>query len=61
MLKFWMLYVEGGSAPARKHENEQDARTEAERLAKTIGKIVVLLEAKAICACLEPPVQWGDF
>ena len=56
-MKFWMLYVEGGGAPAFKHDTEVQARREAVRLAQVnSGKKVYLLEATAAVAVVG--IQW---
>ncbi len=41
---FWMIYVEHGSSPSKKHHSYDSAYKEAERLAKLhIGKKVYIL------------------
>ncbi len=59
---FYMLFVEGRTAPTYKHTTEADAKIEAERLAQlpaNIGRKVYLL--KAILSCVvETPVKWSD-
>ena len=42
---FWMIYVEGGRAPERKHETRESAVVEAKRLARVTGKKVYILES----------------
>jgi hypothetical protein len=55
---FWMVYGEGRAAPAFKHFSEQDARREAERLARTAGgKFYVLA---SVAACERTDVTWED-
>ena len=46
---FYMLHVEGGSAPTVKHATVEAARKEAERLAKKENKPVYLLNASDVC------------
>ena len=46
---FYMLHVEGGSAPTVKHATIEDARKEAERLVKKENKPVYLLKASDVC------------
>ena len=46
---FYMCYVEGASEPTVKHLSLEDARSEAERLAKLTGKPTYLLHAVACC------------
>lgn len=40
---FFMVYVEGQSSPAYKHENLNSAEAEAKRLAKTLGRKAYVL------------------
>ena len=47
--EFYMLHVEGGSAPTVKHATVKDARKEAERLVKKENKPVYLLKASDVC------------
>jgi len=42
---FYMIYVEGGNAPAYKHETIESAKLEAQRLAEKTGKDVFILFA----------------
>jgi hypothetical protein len=59
VVKFWMVYVNGtiSHAPIYKHQNEQDAKTEAERLAKENPNIqVYVLESKG--CCIKRDVDW---
>ena len=41
--EFYMLYVEGGQSPTYKHNNLEDAKKEAERLADLTHKPVYIL------------------
>lgn len=51
---FWMLYAEGTSAPAKKHDTFAEALTEARRIAEKQGCArVFLLHSEAV---LERPV-----
>jgi len=46
MKKFWMVFLEGGSAPSHKHESFDSAFAEMERLAKNHrGRKAWVLEA----------------
>lgn len=45
MKRFWMVYVDGASSPQVKHEKEQEAVKEAERLAEKTGKTTYVLMA----------------
>ncbi len=45
--KFWMVYVEGGNAPAHKHWSLEQASNECDRLATRTSKSVYVLEAVA--------------
>lgn len=47
--EFYMLHVEGGSAPTVKHATVEGARKEAERLVKKENKPVYLLQASDVC------------
>ena len=44
MKPFWMVYVQGGDSPQRKHDRVEDARNEAYRLAKKEEKAAYVLE-----------------
>lgn len=43
--QFFMVYAEGQGAPTYKHENEQAAKKEAERLAEKLGVNTTVLQA----------------
>lgn len=43
--QFFMVYAEGQRSPAYKHENEQTASREAERLAEKLGVNTTILQA----------------
>ena len=43
--QFFMVYAEGQGAPTYKHENEQTANKEAERLAEKLGVNTTVLQA----------------
>jgi len=65
MNKFWCCFVEeietGGFS--YKHATEEDARIEAERLAKlpcNEGRNVYVLQAIAFCQTEYPPVRFYD-
>jgi hypothetical protein len=56
---FYMLYVEGGGAPTKKHEGddaEASAKREAERLARLTGQRVHVL--RSVASCIKNDVQW---
>jgi hypothetical protein len=57
-MKFWMVWRDGGHAPQVKHESEEGARAEAERLARLnpSGSFVVL-EALAAYQLAPTPVN----
>jgi hypothetical protein len=42
---FWMLFVESGSPPTKKHYSKAEADVEAERLATNTRKRVYILQA----------------
>ena len=42
---FYMVFVEGGTAPNTKHESKELAHAEAERLCKKIGKDTYVLKS----------------
>jgi hypothetical protein len=48
MKTFYMIYVEGGSTPAVKHNNPIDAQKEAERLAIMTKKKTYILKAEQL-------------
>ena len=48
MKTFYMIYVEGGSTPAVKHNNPIDAQQEAERLAIRTKKKTYILKAEQL-------------
>lgn len=54
--RFWMVYAEGGGAPARKHFFRDEAEAEAERLAVKNGRPVYVLESKGGYDIPEPKV-----
>ena len=57
MKKFWMVWNEGNRAPTVKHQSEQMARDEAERLAHcNPGSTFHVLEQ--IDCCSERAVTW---
>ncbi len=56
MKKFFMVFVEGKSAPAVKHYEIGPAMMEAERLAKINGKTAYVLEA--VSSCRLNDVKW---
>lgn len=61
MKKFWMLYVEGATAPRVQHWSKAKAEAEAERLARTVpDSRVFLLEATAVARVEPRPVEWDD-
>jgi hypothetical protein len=56
---FWMLHVEGGSSPSKKHYNYTEALTEAERLLKSLGKSkVYILQVHRALVTKAPPVEY---
>jgi hypothetical protein len=57
MNEFWMVWREGGNVPTKKHPTENEARIEAERLARAnTGHAFVVLRAEA--ACQRVDVRW---
>jgi hypothetical protein len=57
MEEFYMIYVEGKGVPTLKHEDIDEARKEAERLAAKEGRPTYLLTATHVCL---PPVSKLD-
>lgn len=55
---FYMLYVEGGGAPTHQHRSPENAKQEAERLARQTGRRVHVL--KSVASCLKTDVQWSQ-
>ena len=56
-----MVYVDGKSAPNKKHETKESATAEAERLARmqdNNSRDVFVLETIASCKTDFPPVKW---
>ena len=58
MNRFYMLYVEGKNSPAKKHFSIEEARIEAERLARKEKKPVYVLLTREMCEIAEAPVLW---
>ena len=56
MRKFWMLYMEGCGSPTHKHSTKKEAVAEAERLTRTHGLAVHVLESVATASKCD--VQW---
>ncbi len=57
---FYMVYVEGNSAPQFRHTTVGSAMEECERLARKTGKKAYLLRPVSVCR-LKPvvdPVDW---
>ena len=58
---FWMVWVAGRGAPAKRHYDVADAIQEAKRLArKEPGLAVHLLKADGYAIAPEPPVEWHE-
>lgn len=56
---FWLVWNEEGSAPRHKHETEEGARKEAERLArKQPGSRFHVLAL--VGSCVKDDVRWTD-
>jgi hypothetical protein len=45
---------------SRRHETEEDARSEAERLCQQVGKPFIVLKAVACVQLDHPPVKWQE-
>lgn len=60
MKGFWMVWNEQGSAPSYKHDTEESAKDEAERLARANPRhrFVVL---RAIGAVIKTELTWWRF
>lgn len=61
--KFWCCYVEGSGGFSYRHETENMARQEAERLAKMpsiLDRKVYVLETTAYCRAEYPPVIFHE-
>ncbi len=59
MSAFWFVWNEGGRAPAHKHQSQESAMQEAERLArKHQGQTFVVLES--VCAMRVDSLQVTD-
>lgn len=65
MKQFWFVWNEFGQAPRFKHETEQLATNEAERLAReNPGSVFIVLEAVAARKCdnmLRADLRGGQF
>ena len=60
MEKFWMVWKENGSSPARQHTSQKSATEEAGRLARLEpGKRFVVLESMKFCT-IDNPIHWYD-
>ncbi len=60
MEKFWMVFVTGTKGCTKQHSDEEQARAEAERLAKLYpAEKVYLLEAIDFCIA-DTPVVWAE-
>lgn len=58
--RFWMVWNEGNRGPVKQHWTEQEARTEAERLAKlNPGQRFYVLVTLSFCMVQEP-VHWFE-
>lgn len=57
--KFWMIVVDGGNAPTKRHTSLVLAREEAERLASKEGRRAHILESTVHCQPMRL-VQWSD-
>jgi hypothetical protein len=57
--RFWFCFRVGGGAPTYRHESEESARIEAERLVRVYGGTVLVLEAIAEVRRID--VQWTNF
>ena len=57
--KFWMIVVDGGNAPTKRHTSLVLAREEAERLASKEGRRAHILESTTYCQPVKL-VQWSD-
>lgn len=55
---FYMCFVDGESAPQKKHDNLINAEFEAARLTKLIKKRVYVLEAKKYVELVD--IKWSD-
>lgn len=59
MKPFWMVYLEGGDPPCFEHKAEEDAKREAERLAKKYpGRAAYVL--KAVSAVQLGQIVWDE-
>ena len=56
MKKFWMVFLEGRSTPARKHDDIGKAMVEAERLA-TIERVPAHV-LECVASCQLKTVEW---
>ncbi len=63
MDSFWMVWNPKDRTPTVKHETEESAKCEAERLAKlpqSNGATFFVLKATSMVRKYEPPVTWED-
>lgn len=55
---FWLVWRENGSGPTHKHDSEESARKEAERLARKEPDAIFCVMS-LVAACRKTPVvQW---
>ena len=61
MKKFWIVWCEQGkNPPTYKHESEELARAEAERLANTYGVGNVFHVLEHVDSCKRVTVEWAS-
>lgn len=58
--KFWMVYLTGGDAPTYRHDSQESAKAEAERLSKKYNKEAFVLECTHSCKQDVAPIIWKD-
>lgn len=54
-----MVWVEGGRAPAKRHDTTSAAKEEAVRLCKQEGSKVFVMVDAWMCEPAETPVRWS--
>lgn len=61
MHKFWMVFVKDAGEPTKRHPTLEEAKTEAERLArKEAPRTVYILETVLVAKTEAPVITWSE-
>lgn len=55
---FYMVVLDGGTAPNKRYDNEEPAHREAERLSAKEGRTAYVLTATGRCTPVPPAMNW---